>query len=528
MKSKKHSHPRRLTGRKSPRSIKAVDLGAHSGPLRLVAFSDYRVHDIELLIEELSKLQPPPDIILYAGDDIGRFHEPGGKNLFEAIASFARFGLCAVAGNDEDPSVRQLISGKTVLDVHLCPVRLGDYAILGIDGVPKRLDARPWGYISHPEQQIAKHLTSQLRATAPKRAIVVSHAPPRGILDQALRYSVNGEPRSIGSSALKEFIRVHNNVALVVSGHVHLCGGRDERFSGTTVVNAANHDRSDTVPHIAIIELPESGLPKIEWRRIRPLSGVPGIGQESVKCLREAGIRTIEQLASAPYEILRTVLRFGHPPELVQARARAIVQRRAIFLRSLEWIGNDGVFLDIETDLRGRYVWLIGVSAGRQGGYRSFFAQSPSDEKRILEDFLNFMKRYPNEKILTYSNCRFEERMFRKRLTFHGLPADLCDRIVDLYAMISRAVALPIDSTGVKDVGSFFGYHYKHPSLDGLRVAALYTGKYQRVRHGSKRRKLERTLLEYNEDDVRCLPFILDAIENQWKKENSSRSALDL
>ncbi len=58
-------------------------LGDHSGPLRLVAFSDYRAQDIELFIDELSKLQPRPELILYAGDDIERFRPPNGKNLFE-------------------------------------------------------------------------------------------------------------------------------------------------------------------------------------------------------------------------------------------------------------------------------------------------------------------------------------------------------------------------------------------------------------------------------------------------------------
>jgi hypothetical protein len=55
-----------------------------------------------------------------------------------------------------------------------------------------------------------------------------------------------------------------------------------------------------------------------------------------------------------------------------------------------------------------------------------------------------------------------------------------------------------------------------------MRVAALYMGKYQELRRGSQRRRLEQTLLEYNEDDVRCLPFILGAIEGLSKKEASN------
>jgi Icc-related predicted phosphoesterase len=142
----------------------------------LVALSDYRVQDIELLIEELSKVQPRPDLILYAGDDIERFRPPGGKNLFELIASHARYGLCAIAGNDDDPSVRGLISGRSVSNVHLSPARLGSYAILGLEGAP----SRP-GYILQTEQGIASHLSLQRRTVGPAQLIVLSHAPPEGI-----------------------------------------------------------------------------------------------------------------------------------------------------------------------------------------------------------------------------------------------------------------------------------------------------------------------------------------------------------
>jgi hypothetical protein len=54
MKPKKHSYLLRGTSRKSPHPVKAIDWGTHSGRLRLVAFSDYRVHDVELLLEELA------------------------------------------------------------------------------------------------------------------------------------------------------------------------------------------------------------------------------------------------------------------------------------------------------------------------------------------------------------------------------------------------------------------------------------------------------------------------------------------
>jgi hypothetical protein len=53
--------------------------------------------------------------------------------LFQEIAALSRYGLCAVAGNDERPDERKLIAGRKVYPVHTRALVLGD-AIVGIEG----------------------------------------------------------------------------------------------------------------------------------------------------------------------------------------------------------------------------------------------------------------------------------------------------------------------------------------------------------------------------------------------------------
>src|ERR1700730_878263 len=105
-----------------------------SKDLRLVAFSDYRVQDISLLLDFIKELEPAPNLILYAGDDVERFHT-NSENLFERLAATSTHGLCAVLGNDppeEDDesrkkdvyvlpdtrSLRRYIRGANVYNVH--------------------------------------------------------------------------------------------------------------------------------------------------------------------------------------------------------------------------------------------------------------------------------------------------------------------------------------------------------------------------------------------------------------------------
>ncbi len=367
---------RRRNNAKLPRS---VSLGSHSGVLRIVAFSDWRVGDIDLLGGAVERLQPPPDLILYGGDDISRFRPSDGRNLFERLAVCARFGLCAVAGNDELPVARRLISGKSVFNVHNRPVVLGEYAIIGVDGAPYRKDLEGIGFLLHSEQEIRTHLRAHATATAGRKLIVISHAPPEGVLDQAQRFSESGEPRSIGSRALRKFMRGRKEICLLVCGHVHRCGGMRQKVGRALVVNAANHDDFRAEGRFAIIELGGSGSVAVEWRKIREVSVVPGIGPASAARLREVGIRTVEDLAAAPPEVVNSLLRFGHQPEVLQARAHALVERRPIFLHPPRlWPGPE-VFLDIETDLAQTYVWLIGLCAGREGSYTKFFAQTSEE-----------------------------------------------------------------------------------------------------------------------------------------------------
>jgi len=490
-------------------SCKPVNLGDHPGRLRIAAFSDYRAQDIEIVVNEIAKIRPRPDLVFYAGDDISRFRRRG-KNFFEIIASHSRYGLCAVAGNDDDPSTRRLISGKSVFDVHFRPVILGQYAILGVDGAPRRSDLEGIGYLLHTEGEIKRHLVSQAGVVGPRRLLMLSHAPPDGVLDQAIRFSLNREPRSIGSRAVKNFVVTNKETALVVCGHVHRCGGQDHKLANAVVVNAANHDDFEAVAHLAVIDL----APKhttVKWRVLKPISSVPGIGPAYAERLIKRGIRTVEQLAACNIDKIRRAVPYA---ELVSVRARAIAENRPFLFRqpSPKPKGVE-VFLDIETDLRQEYVWLVGLCIGRKGKYRKFFAKSRKDELRVLSNLLAFMQAHPNARIVTCSGSRFEERIMRKRLLAHDLPADICNRMEDVHQSISHSVALPTSSYKVKDMGKFWGYRYKHPELDGFAVAQLYEGRYRRSRNLVQRRKLAKKLIEYNEDDVRCLPFILDAIE---------------
>src|ERR1700733_9701547 len=187
-----------------------------------------------------------------------------------------------------------------------------------------------------------------------------------------------------------------------------------QEVCGATVVNAANHDESKAVDRFAVVELNSSRKPTVKWRQLRRVSLVPGIGPYRAERLRAIGIRTVEELTVSSPEFVRGAIHSNRFRELLVARARAITENRAILICRPELTGKPELFLDIETNLAQSYVWMFGICAGREGGYKSFFAESPRREKAILVKFLSFMESRPDAELLTYSATRFEERVIRK------------------------------------------------------------------------------------------------------------------
>jgi Icc-related predicted phosphoesterase len=491
---------------------RAVELGEHSGPLHLVAFSDWRVQDISLLVEEISKFPTKPDLILYGGDDISRFRERG-KNLFEHLARCSNYGICAVAGNDDLPGHQKDITGHAVFDVHASPVILGDFAVLGVEGAP----SAP-GFLLHGEREISSHLARQKRTAKRKNLILVSHCPPAGCLDKSVRFSLDGKPRSIGSRAVRKFVYANKRVRLVVCGHSHRCGGRHQKFGRTVVVNAASRDDVGSVGRFAVITVRAHGKLKVEWREIREVACIPGIKDRCSERLRASGIRTVQEFAECEMSALAAAL--PHPPprplEVLKARARALLEERPVLIRPMTLPPNPEIFLDVETDSAGgyNYVWLIGSSIGRKGPYQAFFAETPAEEHKILTAFLEFAAGHPTANFLAFSASKLEERVLHRRLSFHGLSTSVCSKIVNICQSFQQSVALPIDSESVKGIAEMLGFRSRHPGLDGWGVALLYEHDYIRAKSGVRRKVLKRKLLEYSEDDVRSLPFILDAVAN--------------
>ncbi len=426
------------------------------------------------------------------------------RNLFEELASLSKYGLCAVIGNDDHPAVRAIIHGKGVYNVHERPVILGDYAVIGMEGACIKPGEPNPGLVLYNEDEVSAHLNSFWEHVSDKRLIIISHNPPFETLDHALRF---GE-RDIGSETLRRFIQENKTVSLVISGHVHYCGGKSANLGNAVVVNAASHDHQGDPGRVAIIDLSSNGLATVEWHILHELSEIFGVGERTAYKFQNAGIRKPEDLVAANFESVSN--KTGLSVRTLRGlalRARAIVEDRVYRLGSFTPPSHPRIYLDIETDLTQTLVWLVGVHSDARDASACFFANSPDEEKEILLSLLDFVGKEPDATICSFSGSNFDRRVLQKRLQAHQLPTDLSDRIVDLCPLIRRSVALPLKSYKLKSLAGHFGYQYKHRTIDGWDVAMMYLD-YLR----NKDTSLRQTFEEYNHDDVMSLPHLIESI----------------
>ena len=190
-------------------------------------------------------------------------------------------------------------------------------------------------------------------------------------------------------------------------------------------------------------------------------------------------------------------------------RAKATHEKIVIPVKMLEPLDENVVFVDIETDLTQSLVWLIGVYFKKTGEFLQLFADSTKQEPKILRQFLDRLNDH-HGRIYTFSGTRFDERVLKNRLDEHKLDHSSLPEFADVYHDIHKSVVFPLKSYSLKSIAGYFGYEYRHPELDGFAVAIEYMSNYQQ----SKSKKLLRSLLEYNEDDIRSLPWILDRISS--------------
>ncbi len=190
--------------------------------MRLLLFSD--VHRNLATAQKLVELSRDVDVVIGAGDFAT--DRQGLPEIIGVLAAIEHPSIL-VPGNAE--SYEELVNAckawPAAKVLHGSGTEIDGIKFWGVGGA---IPVTTFGASSYDfSEDEGRHLLD----CCPYGAILVSHSPPSGILDQ----SSSGQ--RFGSVAILETIKVCQP-ALVVCGHNHSSSGRSEMFENTRVINA--------------------------------------------------------------------------------------------------------------------------------------------------------------------------------------------------------------------------------------------------------------------------------------------------
>jgi len=477
--------------------------------MKIVAFSDWRVQKISDVFNFVQDLEDPVDFILYGGDDIGRFNEEG-VNYFTELSEYTKQKkVLVVIGNDDFPIIKEVLESKNVHDLHEKPFVFADFAFIGLEA-----STSGPAIVKHSEKVVRKHLQKQYDQVEGKKLIVLSHTPPHGVLDLGIRFAeLDKDSHHIGSTALRDFIQ-QNKVDVVLCGHCHSHGGLSARFGDTIIVNVSSHDSPGSKGNFALIEIDSKYQIRIEWHdtseelKGNSLMYLHSVGHVRSAMLNTLGINTIKDLAE--FQNLREIASKSSFTtaflKKLQLRAKSVVENKVYQIAPFNLPEDNRIFLDIETDIACKRVWLIGVLI--DGEFKNFYTDDWKGESRILKDFLELLEKNPDGSLVSFSGTCFDRNVIQHALTRLRLDSDILISYphIDLCQVLRRSFIFPNQSFALKDLGKYLKYPFKYPDLDGLFIALEYQ------RHIEEKKRIDPKVFEYNEDDVKALPFMIEMI----------------
>ncbi|HEY4485158.1 MAG TPA: TM0106 family RecB-like putative nuclease [Nitrospiria bacterium] len=281
------------------------------------------------------------------------------------------------------------------------------------------------------------------------------------------------------------------------------------------------------------------------WRRLqnrtahetRDVTLTWNVGAVQAQKLRAMNILTVEDLSRADARTLSGLSGLG-PKKVGQIlnSAKALATRTVIRIGKYTPLENPPeleIYLDLEgsgelfqEDPAWNCLYLIGLiprAGQKEGGYRSFLARRPEDEKAMLTDFLDDLGREKRPYRL-YHWDHYERTQLRKAAERHGLAegyaALIEPHLEDLCKAAQAACILPTPGYSIKVVAPYFGFAW---SQDATEVDAMISAMiwYKQAIEGGTGQSLEK-VLRYNEDDCRAMIVVKDGFEKIFRDDGSA------
>ena len=190
--------------------------------MKLLLFSD--LHCNTRAATDLVRQARNADVVIGAGDFA---NVRQGIHLCVDILKEIDRPAVLVPGNSEsqDELTEACCSWPSAHILHGSGVFINGVTFYGLGGGIPTTPFGSWSY------DFTENQARELLTPCPEGCVLVSHSPPKGVVD------VSSSGRSLGSVAVREAID-EKAPQLVVCGHIHESAGQQTTIGTTTIVNA--------------------------------------------------------------------------------------------------------------------------------------------------------------------------------------------------------------------------------------------------------------------------------------------------
>ncbi len=201
-------------------------------------------------------------------------------------------------------------------------------------------------------------------------------------------------------------------------------------------------------------------------------------------------------------------------------KALAIREKKLHIVGSPEFkVEGTPVYLDVEGLPDRGFYYLVGIrtKAGDSVVQNSFWADGPSEEGRIWQEFLSKLIAIDNPVLIHYGS--FESVFLKQMCEKHGGPptdsvaAKALESSVNLLSVIFAQIYFPTYSNGLKEIAGWLGFRWSAPESTGLQSIA-WRDEWQQ----SKNPSIKAKLITYNQEDCAALELVAHAVAQACQK----------
>ena len=226
----------------------------------------------------------------------------------------------------------------------------------------------------------------------------------------------------------------------------------------------------------------------------------------------QTGTLTVTQLSYTFHARRHKTVHPKQNPRSLPLHALAIRQKRILVVGKPEFPKSAvRIYFDAEGDFDRKFIYLLGLLIVKDGEEKmvSLWADDPSQQKRLFEQFVDVLKQYQDYTLFHYG--QYEAEILRKMRTVvrpkKAVDAGIAVSI-NVLAPLHSDVYFPTYSNGLKEIGKYLGFSWTDSNASGLQ--SLAWRKRWEITGGEE---FKRKLLVYNGEDCRALKCVMETLE---------------